>query len=95
MPTYVTLYNWTQQGIADYKNAPARMKAAREAMEAAGGKVHGFYITMGEYDGVVIVEAPNDEAAAKVLLATGAQGNVSTETMRAFTESEFTDLVSG
>ena len=92
---HVILFNWTQQGIADYKSSPQRIQAARDAVEAAGGKLTSALITMGAYDGLVVVEGLDDETVAKILLATGAQGNISTQTMRAFSESEFSDLVSG
>ncbi len=51
------------------------------------------YLTLGRYDVVAIIEAPDDEAAAKFALMTGAQGNLSTETMRAFTEAELDRLI--
>ena len=93
MPTYVILFKYTSQGSANINDAPDRVKAARAAIEAAGGKMLSFHLTMGQYDGVVITEFPSDEAAATVLLAIGAQGNISTETMRAFTEEELTGIV--
>ena len=62
-------------------------------MEAAGGKLVHFYSTMGDYDYVVVSEGPSDEAAAGMALMIGAQGNVRSTTMRAFTEQEFADIV--
>jgi uncharacterized protein with GYD domain len=62
-------------------------------LEAAGGKMVSFYLTMGRYDAVVICQLPDDERAMKLLLDIGAQGNVRSETMRAFTEGEYCDLV--
>ena len=94
METYIILGSWTQQGMAKIKEGPARIEAARKAMEAAGGKMVAWYLTMGRYDFVVISEAPNAKVAAAVLLATGAQGNVSTETLHALTEAEFKGVVS-
>ena len=94
METYIILGRWTQQGVANVKDAPARIEAARKAIEAAGGKMLGWYLTLGRYDFVVITEAPNVKAAASVLLATGAQGNLSTETLHALTEAEFKEVVS-
>ena len=95
METYIILGNWTQQGIAKVKEAPARIEAVRKAAEAAGGKMIAWYLTFGRYDFVVITEAPNAKAAAALLLANGAQGNASTETLHAFTEAEFKGIVSG
>jgi len=93
METYIILGNYTQQGAAHIKDGPARIEAARKAIEAAGGKMIAWYLTMGRYDFLVISEAPNAQATAAVLLAIGAQGNIKTETLRAFTESEFKGIV--
>ncbi len=94
MPHFVTLVHYTQQGITKIKESPARLDAAKKAAEAAGGKIHGWYLTMGQYDAVLISEFPTDEAAAKFTLASGALGNISTETLKAFTESEYREIVS-
>ena len=93
MPTYINLLRYTQQGMTNIKDSPNRLDAARQALQAAGGDLKGFYLTMGQYDAVVIAEAPDDEAAARFALATGALGNVRTETLRAFTEDEFRQLL--
>jgi uncharacterized protein with GYD domain len=89
----VILGKYTEKGAVNIKESPARLEAVRKAVEAAGGKWLGFYLTMGQFDYVLITQAPNAQAAASLLLATGAQGNVSTQTMRAFTEEEFKGLV--
>lgn len=93
MQTYIILGKYTQQGIAKIKDGPARIQDARKAIEAAGGKMIAWYLTMGRYDFMVISEAPDAKAVASLLLATGAQGNIATETMHAFTEAEFKDVV--
>ena len=93
MPTYVSLYKWTEQGIKTVKDAPARIKDSIKASEKMGGKVLGVYITMGEYDLVAISEWPNDEAAAAMILAQGALGNVRTTSLKAFTPDEFAKIV--
>jgi len=93
MPTYITLYQWTEQGIKSVKDAPARIKATIKSAEAAGGKVLGVYLTMGAYDLVAISEAPNDETYAAYLLAQGMAGNVRSTTLRAFTTDQFTEIV--
>ncbi len=93
MPTYITLANWTDQGIRNVKEAPQRMDAARKAVEAAGGKWVGLYLTMGRYDMVVITEAPSDEAASAVLLAIGGGGSVRTETMKAYPEAQARNII--
>lgn len=93
MSTYISLVNWTNQGIGNVKEAPKRLDSFKKEVEAAGGKVSGYYLTMGKFDSVLIFECPNDEAAAALLLMGGSQGNVRTETMRAFTEDEFRSII--
>jgi uncharacterized protein with GYD domain len=93
MPAYVTLFNFTQQGIKDVKESAQRAKSAREAWEAAGGRFIGIWWTFGQYDGVVIHEAPDDETANRLLLKTGMQGDVRTTTMRAFGEEEIAGIL--
>ena len=95
METYIMLGNYTGQGIASIKDSPSRIETARKAMEAAGGKLVAWYLTMGRYDFVLITQAPNVKVAASLLLAIGAQGNVRTETLHALTEAEFKDVVAG
>jgi uncharacterized protein with GYD domain len=88
MPTYVTLIRYTEQGIKTFKDLPSRLEETRKAGEAAGAKLVAFYLTMGQYDAVVVSEAPDDETVATLALAAGGRGNVRTETLRAFTEDE-------
>lgn len=93
MPTYIILASWTDQGIRNVKEAPQRVDAARKAVEAAGGKWLGFYLTMGKYDMVVIAEGKSDETVAATLLAIGSGGNVRTETLKAFSEAEARQII--
>ena len=93
MPTYISLVNWTDQGIRTVKESPQRLDAFKKGVEAAGGKVNAFYLTMGRCDMVVIVEAPSDEAAAAVMLSVGRLGNVRTETLKAFPDAEYRDII--
>ena len=95
METYIILGNFTQQGAEALNDSPQRIEAAREATEAAGGKFLGWYLTMGQYDFVVIVEGTDAKTAAALLLATGMQGNFRTETLQAFTEDEFKGILNG
>ena len=88
MPMYVTLIRYTEQGIKTFKDLPSRLEETRKAGEAAGAKLVAFYLTMGQYDAVVVTEAPDDETVATLALAAGGRGNVRTETLRAFTEDE-------
>ena len=93
MPTYISLIQYTQQGLQKVKDSPGRLDAARKAFEKEGAKIKDFYLVMGEYDIVIVTEAPNDEAVAKLSLSHGAAGNVRTKTSRAFTEGEFRKLI--
>jgi uncharacterized protein with GYD domain len=93
METFISFGNYTQQGIANMKDSPARLEAVRAAIESTGGRLVAFYLTLGRYDFVVISEAPNAAVATTVVIAAGAQGNVRTETLRAFTEEEYQGIV--
>ena len=94
MATYIALANYTDQGIRALSSAPDRIDAARKLVESFGGELKAFYLTMGGYDIVSIMEAPDDETAARIALLLGSAGNVRTTTLRAFTEDEFRTIVS-
>jgi uncharacterized protein with GYD domain len=95
MPTYLTLLKWTSQGLQNIKQSPARLDTARKAFQAAGIQMKDFYMVTGQYDMVVIAEAPDDVSLAKAMLTLGSQGSVTSETCRAFTEDEYRQIVSG
>ncbi|SRR6266498_1254411 len=93
MSTYIALLRWTQQGVASVKNSPKRLDAARKAFKKVGVKLKDTYLTMGRYDLVCILEAPDDESMAKALLALGSQGSVQTETLKAFSEDQYRKII--
>ncbi len=93
MAHYLMMFRFTQQGITRIKEAPARIDAAKELARKMECKVKDCYALMGAYDSTFILEAPNDETAARVALAIGSLGNVQAETIRAFTEEEFRGIV--
>jgi uncharacterized protein with GYD domain len=93
MPTYVSLMKFTDQGAKDIKQAPERIEKAFKGLEAMGGKIVDFYVTMGEYDYVAIAEGPSDEVALTFLMGLGAAGNVRTTTLKAFKREDFVKLV--
>ena len=93
MPTYITLYKLTDQGIKNIKDAPGRIEEAIKGFESMGGKYIGIYSVMGEYDYVAIGEVPSDELAMTFALAMGSAGNVRTTTLKAFTKEEFGEIV--
>jgi uncharacterized protein with GYD domain len=93
MSTYITLAKWTQQGVEKVKDSPARLDAFKKVVQSVGGTVKGFYMVTGRYDMVLITEAPDAAAMAKIALATAAKGSVSTETLLAFTEEEYRKII--
>lgn len=93
MPTYVLLTTFTQQGVENIRDSPERTEHAREMVESFGGTWKEFFVTMGRYDGVVIADFPDDATASQAVLTLAESGNVTTETLRAFTLDEFRDIV--
>jgi uncharacterized protein with GYD domain len=95
MPTYVSLIRLTDQGVRTIKDAPDRIAAAEKLFERVGARLSELYLTMGPYDYVAIVEAPDDDTATKAALALSSLGNVRTETTRAYTRPEIRRIISG
>lgn len=93
MPTYITLLRFTQKGIETIKEGSARLDAAKQAYRAMGAELKAFYLVLGQYDHVVISEAPDDETMAKIALALGSRGTTRSETLRAFTEDEYRTMI--
>lgn len=93
MPTYVSLMKLTDQGIKTIKDAPQRIKEGIQGVEAMGGKVTIFYLTMGEFDYVTIAEFPTDELGMTYLMRLGSLGNIRTTTLKAFTTEQMAEMV--
>jgi uncharacterized protein with GYD domain len=93
MATYVSLVNWTEQGVRGYADSTTRAKDVGKAVEALGGRFVQMLWTMGPYDLVTVTEFPDDETASAFALKVGSQGNVRTVTMRAYTAGEFEKIV--
>jgi uncharacterized protein with GYD domain len=93
MGTYIMLASWTEQGIRTVKESPARLDAAKQAVKSIGGEIKSFYMTIGKHDFVVVYEAPDDAAAARFTLALAKGGNWRSQTLKAFTEAEYRDIV--
>ncbi len=93
MATFVSLVNWTEQGIKNFKDTAKRADAFAELVKKRGGSVKGIWWTLGEYDIVAVTEAPDDETATAVLLEVGSLGNVRTQTLRAFDRDEIQGIV--
>ena len=94
MKTFISLVNFTQQGVRDFKASPDRAGKFRSMAEKAGVTVKDVYWTMGAYDAVVIMEAPDDETAVSVMLGLASLGNVRTQTLRAFDSSQIKQIIS-
>ena len=88
MATYVMLITYTDAGIQHFKAIGDRLEHARRGAAEVGATLEAFYLTMGHYDAVAIVQAPDDETAAKLSLVNAANGRVRIQTLRAFDEVE-------
>lgn len=94
MPTYIQLLKWTDKGRENAATIADRVDEVAKRSEAEFGiKIVGAYVTMGQYDQVVVCDAPNDEAIAKVAMLIAGRGNATTESLRAFTMDEMRALV--
>jgi uncharacterized protein with GYD domain len=93
MPTYISLVNWTEQGVRELKESPARADATADLAESFGGKLVQLYWTIGQYDIVGVFEAPDDETAAAMQLTIASRGAVRTTTLRAFQRDEIERII--
>lgn len=82
MTRHLSLLNFTDRGVTNVKQSAKRADAFRAAVEKVGGKVIAQYWAIGEFDGCVIFETPDDQSAAALLLTLGQDGNVRTKTQR-------------
>jgi uncharacterized protein with GYD domain len=93
MATYIMLHHYTKKGIEKIKESPTRLEAVKKAFKALGAELKQFYLVAGQYDIVTISEAPDAETIAKCALDVASKGNVTTETLRAFTEDEYRKII--
>src|ERR1700755_1365799 len=93
MTTYVMLANWTEQGILKVKDSPRRLDAAKKALKDMSGEFKYFFLTMGDYDMVAIYEAPDDAVAARFSIQLGMLGNIRTQTLKAFPEAAYREII--
>jgi uncharacterized protein with GYD domain len=93
MPLYVSLINWTDQGIKNFRETTKRARDFTSLVEKSGGKVHQLVWTVGEYDIVSVVELPDDESGVAALLQVGSLGSIRTKTMRAFNAQEMDGII--
>lgn len=95
MGMYISLVNWTDQGIKNVKESPGRLDAARQLAKKYGCQMTHFFMTIGAYDMVAMLEAPDDESAAKFSLALASGGSVRTTTLKAFSEDAYRKIIAG
>jgi len=93
MATYILLLRFTQKGIENIKESPARHDASVQTFKAMGAELKEMYLVMGQYDVVIVAEAPDDETITKVALSIGSRGAIRTETLRAYKEDEYRKII--
>lgn len=93
MPQYLGMANWTDQGVKNARDAGKRAEAFKKLATEMGCTVHALFFTMGRYDIATRIEAPDDATISALMLKLASLGNVRTETMRAYTEAEFAQIL--
>ena len=93
MARYVVLIDWTQRGVESFQESVDRYEAAQQAFQEIGVSFQDVYWTLGSHDIVSVVEAPDDESLAAALLRVASQGNIRTQTLRAFTQDEMRSVI--
>jgi uncharacterized protein with GYD domain len=93
MPSYVLLFNWTEQGVRTAKETTRRADRLKAQAEKLKVKVRETLWTMGPYDALALLDAPDDAAASALAIWMGSQGNVRTLTMRCYTAAEMAKIV--
>ena len=93
MATYITLANFTDQGIRNIKDSPDRLVAFKAMTEKLGVSVESVYYTVGSYDIVTVLEG-SDESVTSALLKVASLGNIRTQTLRAFSADEMKTIIS-
>ena len=93
MPTYVVLMNWTDQGVRTVKDTVQRREQADALAEKHGARIEQVYWTVGPYDIVAILDAPDDESVTAVMLELSSGGNLRTTTLRAYDREEISGIL--
>jgi uncharacterized protein with GYD domain len=94
MVTYVVLWKYTDEGARNIKHTTGRSEIFKAQAEALGVKVRDYYWTLGQHDGVIILEAPDDQSVARLIFQVCSLGSVRAETLRAFTQEEIDRILS-
>ena len=90
---FICFLNWTEQGAKAVKGVPARHENLKAEIAQLGGRLVGGYVTRGQYDVVLVLEMPDDDAMTKLAVGLASRGNVRTTTVRAYLPEEFGKLV--
>jgi uncharacterized protein with GYD domain len=93
MPTYIMLSQWTDHGIRHVTDSPNRLDAARQLCRQHGAEISDFYMTLGPYDMVVVIDAPNDDTFARLAISIAKGGNIRTTTLKAFDEEQYRKII--
>jgi uncharacterized protein with GYD domain len=93
MPTYLIQSQWTDQGIRSVRDSAKRLDLGRKKLNEMGGEIKAVYLTMGAFDMLAVVEVPNDATLAAYVLWLGSQGNLRTQTVKAYTEDEYRKII--
>jgi uncharacterized protein with GYD domain len=95
MAKYVLLVNWTEQGVRNIKDSAKRLDAGKALAKRHGCAIETFFLTMGAFDMVSVVDAPDDETYAKYVLTLGSEGNLRTISLKAFPEETYRTIIEG
>jgi len=93
MATYIMLLKWTDQGMRQVKDSPKRLDASKRLLKEMGGEIQSVHLTMGEYDLILLYEAPDDAVAARFSMLLGMQGNVRPTSLKAFPERAYREII--
>lgn len=93
MPTYVMLTNLTADGVRTLKNNPGRVAEVNKEVEQIGAKVVAQYATLGQYDFVTVIEAPDDATMAKVSIEMGSRGTMTSQTLAALPSDKLSEAL--
>ena len=93
MPAYIVLMNWTDQGVRTVKDTVQRREQADALAERHGARIEQVYWTVGPYDIVAILDAPDDESATALMLELSSAGNLRTTTLRAYDREEMSGIL--
>ena len=93
MHKFIIFGNYTDKGIVNVKDSPARLASAKKLAKEFGGEISLFYLTLGHYDIFLVCEFPSDEKAAQFTLKLGSLGNIRTTTLKAFSEEEYKNIM--